>query len=344
MRRNQVSLRTIAEEVGVTKATVSRVLRDDKKCFISAAKKKAIMSLGEKYHYKPNQAARSLVTGRSYRIGFVLHHLYHLNSYGPFNLSMLEGLRESLSKKGYILSVMPISADNFPREIQQLCEDRHSYDGLIFGRNVIPSESVEFISSSEMPVVVHDDNNAHDTLSTVVFDQEIGIRKLVDHLLSLGHRRIGLVGRGPRMDVYKRIFRKSGVDFNERDVFHARSSHSYEDSLDAYVLAGRHLDDIKKFTAVCCVNDLTAMGLCRRLREEGLAIGRDISVTGFDDIEEILSVKENDRFLTTVHNPRRESGEILADVMLKTIKHENSTTRKEIPCDIVIRKSTGPAI
>jgi DNA-binding LacI/PurR family transcriptional regulator len=86
------------------------------------------------------------------------------------------------------------------------------------------------------------------------------------------------------------------------------------------------------------------MGLCRRLEKEGIRVGRRVSVTGLDDLSNILNAPAPDDFLTTVRNPRFEMGHATAKLLLERIAGgKNKILRKELPCQIIIRNSTGPA-
>jgi DNA-binding LacI/PurR family transcriptional regulator len=168
-----------------------------------------------------------------------------------------------------------------------------------------------------------------------------GIDKVIDYLYSLGHRNLGFVGHhsllGPINERAKAVI-DAAARYPDTTVRTAADA----DTLDGGRLAARSLlssDNLP--TAIVCVNDIMAVGALRELRERGIRVPQDVSVTGFDNVK--LS-----EFcypaLTTVHIPREQIGHLVADALLaKTDKASAPEQEMVIDPEFVLRDSTGPA-
>lgn len=340
-----VTLRDIAEKVGVTVPTVSRVLRKDPGCYISEANRRAIFELAEALNYTPNPAARDLALGRVSNVGFVTGNLVHLGEHGPFILRQIEGMQEGFRKRGFTFSVLAVPQGDL-KALEGLCAGK-SIAGLVFGTGVLTRPEEEFLARSGVPSVVVGESVAADSLlSHVVSDKVAGTAEAVRHLKELGHRDIAHYGfSDTASERFRETMRMNDLPVREELLFDFESANVYARMHEAYMSAGRLLEKRSRFTAVVCANDFTALGLCRRFTEEGLAVGRDVSVVGFDDVEDILGVKPEERFLTTVHKPNLEMGQKSAELLLSMIdRRERKPVSIQVPCHLAVRKSSGPAM
>ncbi|MCD6408184.1 LacI family DNA-binding transcriptional regulator [bacterium] len=340
----KITLKSIAEKAGVSPSTVSRVLKGDKNCFVSKRKKEIILEIVNKVGYTPNFAARNLALGRTSNIGFVLCSLSHLEEYGPFTFKLLEGIEKELKKQHYILSVVTITPQNL-EELKKVCSSTHLYDGLIFASGVIPEKGVEIISKSPVPLIVLDDNSPFlKNISKVITDKQKGIDRAISYLRKLGHKKIAYYGfYSSSLEMFKKSLIKNNLTFDEEIVYSFSPENIYFLTFNSYLNSEKVLRNISKFTAIFCCNDFVALGLCQRLKEKGIKVGKDISVVGFDDIEELLNIPERKRFLTTVHKPREEMGKKVAELLLKMIKEGmRIPVEEKISCKVIIRHSTGP--
>jgi DNA-binding LacI/PurR family transcriptional regulator len=201
-------------------------------------------------------------------------------------------------------------------------------------------ELMEELAQSRIPVVFYDVGTTRGNVTSIRVNYRRGIEKVVDYLQSLGHRRLAFVGHhavlGPINERMKAVM----------DAVARIPSLEVRCAVDADTLEGGRqatraiLGAGFQPTAIICVNDITAVGALRELRERGLRVPEDVSVTGFDNVK--LS-----EFcypaLTTVHIPRDQIGHIICESLLS--KTGRVATAEEIVIDpeLVLRDSTGPA-
>lgn len=339
----KITLKTIAQKVKVSPSTVSRVIRNDRTCYISKSKKQAILEAVRKLNYAPNFAARNLALGKSSNVAFVLCRLCHIGESGPFTFKILENIQETLRREGYSLSVITIPHDNL-NGFREICLSRKLYDGIIFGSGVISEETADIIKNSEIPKIVVDDNSPFlENIPRVITDKEEGITSAISYLKKMGHRKIAFYGHSTSMlELFRKAMINNELSFDKKLDFRFSSGNIYELMFDAYVNATLVLENLSKFTGVFCANDFVALGLIQRLTEKKIKVGSEISIIGFDNIEELLNVPEDERFLTTIHKPREKMGEETAELLLKMMKNGRMRNRaKKLPCRLIIRKSTG---
>ena len=339
----RTTLRTIAEAVGVTTSTVSRVLSQDATCYVCQEKKDAILACARRLDYSPNPSAKNLALGKTFNVAFALDNYFRLERTGPFLFQSIKGLQAELEGAGYALSLITLDTQDW-RAMEALCASSHKYDGVVFGCGYITEGNMDLVTGSGMPVaLLEDDASFLGDIPRTVVNKAGGIAKLLAHLADLGHRRIALYGCGSQVELFKQVFQAEGWK-DAGVVFEFVMDDIYNLSLLAYLSADSLLSQLERFTALCCTNDLIALGLCKRLEKEGVVIGRHVSVTGFDDLSMILNVSSDDDFLTTVRNPRFEMGRETAKLLLERIDSGgNRISRKVLPCEIVVRRSTGPA-
>jgi len=339
---NQPTLKNIAEKIGVYPSTVSRVLRGDKKCFISQRKKTLIQEYAKQINYQPNIAARNLVLKRTSHIAVVLGDFSHLENVGPFTTNIIQGIQECAEKESYIVSLVTVACQNMS-DIASVCSKSNVYDGIIFGAGIVDPAAAKVISGSRMPVVCFGVEGLSPAgVSCVTTSKQEGVVEAVRHLKQLGHDKIACFGNHHGVvELYRNAVVANSCVSSEELVFFFPSHDIYRLTLDAYCHADTLLANMSKFTAIFCTNDFVALGLCERMKQNGIMPGKDISVIGFDDIEDLLSVREEDRFLTTVHKPRKEMGREAFQMLLGIIRGGSpSATTKSLACRLVVRKTT----
>jgi DNA-binding LacI/PurR family transcriptional regulator len=200
---------------------------------------------------------------------------------------------------------------------------------------------IEELSTSQMPVVFYDVGSPRNNIANIRVNYSRGIEKVVNYLYSLGHRKLGFIGHhamlGPINERMKAVLDAVGR-IPELEVRTAADSDTLEGGRSA---ARTLLSTGYEPTALVCVNDITAAGALRELRERGLRVPQDISVTGFDNVK--LS-----EFcypaLTTVHIPRDRIGNIVCEYLMpQPDKARIPEAEIVIEPEFVLRDSTGPA-
>jgi DNA-binding LacI/PurR family transcriptional regulator len=200
---------------------------------------------------------------------------------------------------------------------------------------------IEELTDSAIPVVFYDVGEPRQNITNIRVNYRRGIDKVIDYLYSLGHRKLGFVGHHAML---------GPINARVKPVLDAVASYpglevrtaADNDTLDGGRLATRALlASGEQPTAIVCVNDVMAVGALRELRERGIRVPQDVSVTGFDNVK--LS-----EFcypaLTTVHIPRDTIGHLISETLIsKSGKTTVADHEMIIDPDFVLRDSTGPA-
>jgi LacI family transcriptional regulator len=330
-----MKLEDVAKRAKVSIATVSRVVNEmgPVKSSTRARVVKAIQEL--KYH--PNIHARTLAGGKSRTLGMIVSNLEN-----PFFLDIFRALESDAHRHGY--EVLVANTDYRPR---QLVSSVH----LMMGRRptglaVIVSEMepslIQELTESNLPIVFYDVGTPARNISNIKVRYQKGIQKVVEYLYSLGHRHMAFVGHHTGLEPLQDR-KKSFVDTMRRfsgEVEFATVA-DRDGPVGGQQATRQLLDSGFKPSAIICVNDFMALGVVRELREHGLSVPRDVSVSGYDNIS--LS-----QFafppLTTLNIPRERIGHLAFAALVP--EHEDGQIRGQeflIDPELVIRESTGPA-
>jgi DNA-binding LacI/PurR family transcriptional regulator len=328
-----MSLEQVARRAKVSTATVSRVLNDTGavKGTTRARVLKAIAAL----NYHPNLHARSLAEGKSRSIGMIVSNLEN-----PFFLDIYKTVEADAHASGYEVIV----ANTDYRSEQLVSSIRLMIGRRVAGLAVVVSEMapalIDELQRSRIPVVFYDVGAPRRNITNVRVNYRRGIEKVVDYLYSLGHRKLGFIGHhsmlGPLNERMRTVL-DAVSRYPSIEVRTAADSDTLEGGRRA---AHALLATGFAPTALICVNDVTAVGALRELRERALRVPQDVSVTGFDNVNlsEFCSPA-----LTTVHIPRERIGHLICDCLIP--RDEKRTLDQEIVIDpeFILRDSTGPA-
>ena len=342
-RRNQqrgpssTTIRDIAESSGVSVATVSRVLngRPD----VSTDTREMVLRHIRERGYASNRNARALAQGRTGLIGLtvpIVHAEY-------FN-QIVSGAAEALYERDGRFVLCPTQHEH-AREVSLLERVMHGTTGGAI--LILPSESgAELLQLRERgyPFVVVDPREpVHDSIATVGVAQWSGARMAVEHLVGLGHRRIGAITGPPswvatidRLAGYLSGLLAAGLSAGMELV---REGDFMFDS--GYRAAHELLALADPPTAIFAFNDNMAVGVLRAARERGLEIPSDLSVVGMDDVQ---IAEFSTPALTTVRQPLQEMGRIAVSRLYRLIHGQRlEAARIELSTRLVIRGSTGPS-
>jgi len=197
------------------------------------------------------------------------------------------------------------------------------------------------LTHRNVPMVFLDVGPTGDRVHSIVVDYAMGINEAVNHLLSLGHRRIGFIGGPPglksariRRSAFLRSLGQHGIDRDARIV--EAGDHTVDGGLAAMT---RMLHSGCGPTAVLASNDLTAIGMMRAVRRAGLVVPRDISIVGFDDIR---LAEFTEPPLTTVRLSRTELGERAFQALLSNLDGQPRRSENKVETHLVVRETTCP--
>lgn len=285
--RRAIRLEDVAREAGVSAATVSYALGGNKG--VSEATRQRIVKIASDMGYVPNRQAAALRAHRSYILGCVVPDIRN-----PFFSQIVHGLESAAATRGYRLMLCVTEDDpaDEARHLQMLLE--HHVDGLLLVP-VARSQDGDYpnlnllraFQRRQIPILCLVDSVRELSSGRVTTAVYQGTRLILDHLIQLGHRDIAYfsqpfhrVVRLGRHDAYQDSLRAAGIPY--------RADLMIETGLtpdDAYRQTGLLLDRKVPFTAAVYANDYMAIGGLRMLRERGLRVPQDVSVTGFDDVE-----------------------------------------------------------
>jgi len=299
-RTKRVTLKSLAEELGLSASTVSRVLNARAGAatrWASPATVERIVTRAKEAGYTPNPHAASLRTARSGMIGVLVPRLqdYVL-------ATIYEGIESAAAEHGYFTVVAnTLDSEEIHAERTARLLDRR-VDALIIGDARFEEPGVADLVSRRLPFVLT--NRRSPGLPSVTCDDEEGGRLVAEHLVTAGRRRVAVIGGDPRMSTTRdRVagflsgLAEAGAAAEPEIVYTGFDADAGAEGM-ARLLEGAHPPD-----AVFAVNDFAALGAMGRLRERGLRIPGDVAVVGYNAPPLAQAAG-----LTTVHSPMYEMG------------------------------------
>ena len=328
-----MNLEQVARRAKVSTATVSRVLNNAS--VVKTTTRARVIKAIEELKYHPNLHARNLAGGKSRTLGVIVSNLEN-----PFFFDIYKTIENDAHSAGYEV----VMANTDYRSEQLVKSIRLMIGRRVAGLAAVVSEMepalIDELTDSDIPVVFYDVGAPRLNITNIRVDYRRGIDKVIDYLHSLGHRRLGFVGHhGLLGPIHERA--KAVIDAAGRYPHMKVRTAADADTLDGGRMATRALlSSGETPTAIVCVNDIMAVGALRELRERGLRVPQDVSVTGFDNVK--LS-----EFcypaLTTVHIPRDRIGKLVCESLLAKSGGATSDHEMVIDPEFVLRDSTGPA-
>ncbi len=328
----------VAKHAGVSTATVSKVLSGQP--YVSDRTKARVLASVTELNYVPNIAAKGLAGAHTHIVGVVVSYESDFLFSDPHLLEILHGVNRIASANDYAtLLSTAVSSEDKLSAYQRLLGQRYADGAIVEGS--LGNTGLSLLRERGYPVVAV---GYSDMISCVHSDDRAGARHMTDHLLSLGHRRIGIVA-GPADDRIGTEARLTGV----MDAFGAaRLSHDPQlitygtfQSPSGYDHARTLMSLSEPPTAIFAFNDRMAFGVLQYLTHIGLSVPKDISVAGFDDNADAA---RHIPPLTTVRQRSREQGERAMSLLLDMIGNEEAASRRQeicLPTELIVRESTG---
>ncbi|HEY3781335.1 MAG TPA: LacI family DNA-binding transcriptional regulator [Fimbriimonadaceae bacterium] len=340
-----MTIREIAEAVGVSKPAVSKVLHNSSVSIrVSTKRAEEIRRVAAELGYVPNATARQLKGCKTNTVGVYFYDLAGIGAGPLYTTYLLEGVSRVIFRKHYRLAL--IAELDQMNALNSLSDGR--LDGLIWCRMVRDADSLSLLDCSPIPVVAltilpdelaerrgpHKNDRAH----FVHCDNQGGIKAAVEHLWSLGHRNIAFLHESTerdasdcvdRLEGYRSALLEHGVTSKEEDVL----SWSWE--LDEFPTWHRDHPEVK---AVICWTEACAGRLIQQCAAAGVNVPRDLSVIGFDSTNFCDSIRPR---LTAVRQPIMEMASYAAQTLLKLIDGVSTPAIHPIfPCVLDVREST----
>ena len=333
-----VTLRTLADRLGLSVSTVSRVLHakpDESVRAASGATVERIRKLADELGYRPNPHATSLRTRRSNLVGVLVPRLSDI-----VLATIYEGIEEAAAENG--LSTFVTNTRDVP-EVQRARTDMvlgRRVDGLIFGDAYIDASFLAGIAARGVPfVLVSRRAGEH---PSVTCDDYLGGRLAAEHLLSLGHRDVAVIAGEPyastgidRTAGFVDTYRAAGAEIPAARIVESRF-----DAAGGRTATESLLAQGKAPSAIFAVNDFAAIGAIGAARDHGLAVGDDIAVVGFNDTPLAAELPVP---LTTIRSPMHEMGYRGLTKLAALMRGEQVESERLAPTLMVRASTTGQA-
>lgn len=340
MTQSHPTQRQIAEAAGVSRTTVSFVLNDVPDVRISPETRQRVLDAARRLNYYPDVTARRLASGKTSTIALVWHCGPDQCYQDAFLPGFLQGITRAAHHYGYYVIFRPIEPDEPGDGYVELARGRQT-DGLIISGPRSDDPNLSRLHQDGFPLVLHGWLRSADIPSTDV-DNVCSAMTAVQHLLALGHRRIGMITNASlayvasrqRLDGYRQALEQLGLPYDESLV-------QYGDFVEESGRAAMEplLACDEPPTAIFAASDVVAMGALWALRDRGLRVPEDVAVVGFDDIPAARFVTPA---LTTIRVPTFGLGWSAAELLVRIIDRDPP---KEIhvilETDLVVRDSCG---
>jgi DNA-binding LacI/PurR family transcriptional regulator len=334
------TIRDIARRAGVSAAVVSHVANDHPG-HVSEATRRRVRAVIAALGYRPLGVAKSLRRRASRALGLVISDITSA-LFAP----AARGVESVAAREGY--QVLLVNAETVSAEREALSAlAAHPVEGVVFMSTSARQDSRHLADAGTIPVAVINRYGVSPRLIRVLWDDRAGARLAVEHLIRLGHRRIGFIagpGSGPnarlsavrRLEGYRAAHRAAGLPVPARLVVPGDYSVAagFEGALRVVRLVGRP-------TAILAANDTMAMGALRGVTQAGLHCPQEVAVVGIGDPPFMAFAAPP---LTTVALPVEEAGRQAADRLLAQIRGERAESRPDVlPCRLIVRHSCGAA-
>ncbi|MBS1680138.1 MAG: LacI family DNA-binding transcriptional regulator [Bacteroidetes bacterium] len=341
MNFNQVTIKDIARELGISPSTVSRALKDHPD--ISVETKKAVNALAEKLNYQPNIVALNLRQRKTNTIGVIIPEIVHF-----FFSTIISGIEDVAYQAGYNV-ILAQSNESYQREVTDMKALFNSrVDGMLLSlsRETMNFDHIESIIARGVPIVFYDRMYDTPQCSKVIVDDYSGANEAVLHMIDQGCERLAHLMAAPNLKIsidrlkgFEDALKENNMTPNPEWIVECRSG-TFEEGKRA---TKKLLSMPNPPDAIFANNDPMAMGAMMAIKEKGLRIPQDIAVVGFSNwfFGELM-----DPSLTTVDQPGFEMGQEAARLLIRQIemkeknKGEPSPETKTLKTKLVVRNSS----
>ncbi|OOG55755.1 LacI family transcriptional regulator [Rhodanobacter sp. B05] len=330
----RVTIGDVARIVGTSKKTISRVLNNEPN--VSESMRQRVLSAIATLNYRPLTSARSLATNRSFMIG-----LLYDNLSPSYIMEVQAGVLEACEARHYSMMVQPLvsTAADFVERVEEILS-RHQPDGLILTPPITDHpQLLDCLRKHGLPFASIAPRHPENCIGVMLHEREAAAA-MVEHLVSLGHRRIAHILGDPehgagiwRLAGYRDGLKRAGLE--EDPMYMVQGRFSFESG----VAAMRQLLALKQRpSAVFAADDDMAIGAIWAAAEAGVSVPRDISICGFDDTMIATQVWPP---LTTIHQPVREMGRRATQELLLRVLDKGEPRMVEVDYEMRIRASTA---
>jgi LacI family transcriptional regulator len=340
MPNRRFTIRDVAKRSGLSVSTVSLVL--NAKSNVAKETREKVQKVIAELNYHPQRSARGLASKSSGNIGFILTD-DHFNVAEPFYTRVFLGTEFEARKHNYYVLLTTVAptvraTKEMPRFLLE-----HNVDGVIIAGK-IGTPWIDYVRERNLPIVLIDYEIPRHRLSTVTMDNRGGARLVVEHLLALGHTKIGFIGGdiehpsiAERYHSYCDTLQSHGIEIDSSWKCINEPDTRIEDGYRA--ATGLLSITAERPTAVFAANDAMALGCMKYCKEVGLSVPEPVAIVGFDNIEAGLLVEPR---LTTINVHREEMGAMAVRRLVEMMRDKTDVmVTTTTPVELVIRESSG---
>lgn len=333
------TIKDIATKIGKSTTTVSRALNDY--ADISPETKDLVRQAAAELGYTPNTMAQRLKKQQTDTIGLIIPTSGPRFS-DPFFSEFITGIGNKAASLGYDLLVATRSPGEQELEAYRFNVNTHRVDGFIVVRTRCQDPRIDFLLAEEFPFVSFGRVEGDLQFSFVDEDGEEGMAMVVDYLVHLGHTRLGVISSPcGLMFTHHRL---NGLRQRSADLGLLKDNISFVEGdltqRSGYLQANQLLDQPEPPTAIIAFNDLMALGAISAAQERGFVVGKDISITGFDNIP---MAEHSHPPLTTVNQPIYQIGARMCEILIRQLRGElDEPEHILLKPTLIVRQSCGP--
>ena len=336
MKRKHVTIKDIARQLGISYSTVSRALSPHASVLVKEETRELVRQTAAEMDYSPNLMARGIVMGKTGTLGLLTYQIFQ----EVFGYQTDQILKVADEQDYQIM--MRVAAHSMPQEsmddqtaqIKQLVS--WGVDGLLIHTRGDEGESERILDAVKGRVPVVTLHYPTENLSGVVLDYVSDFYEVTEHLIKLGHERIGFIGEDQN--------EASPVSAKDKGYLQAMQKHDLAPKsipvssicAEGEYRLGKELGD--QFTALVCRDDYTAIGVCRELRKSGICVPEDVAVVGSGDIDVSAYMTPA---LTTLAMPYEAIAQAAMDLMLEQLEGQDTPRQVILKSRLVVRESCG---
>ena len=334
-----INIRDIARMAGVGVSTVSRVINNHPD--VKEQTRERVLEVIKENNYIPNNSARNLKKNNTNNIGVLIKGVFN-----PFFSEMLDSISKRISKAGYsmILEHHDYLSDDEMNNLISMIKEKRLQGVICLGGNFTEVKNDDF-EDMNVPVVLTSINHKYgkefSNFSSVSIDNEKSAYSATKYLIDCGHKNIALM-LGDEYDIGIGHLRESGylkalsdnnIKFNKE--YRILGNYDYRG---AYDETNKLIKKHSEVTAIFAISDIMAVGCAKAIKDNGLAVGKDIAIIGFDgmDISEFYNPT-----ISTIIQPKVEMAKISVDLLLDLIANKTNNKHVILNTELVTRESTN---
>ena len=334
-----INIRDIARIAGVGVSTVSRVINNHPD--VKEQTRERVLEVIKENNYIPNNSARNLKKNNTNNIGVLIKGVFN-----PFFSEMLDSISKRISKAGYsmILEHHDYLSDDEMNNLISMIKEKRLQGVICLGGNFTEVKNDDF-EDIDVPVVLTSINHKYgkefSNFSSVSIDNEKSAYSATKYLIDCGHKNIALVlgdeydtGIGHLREAgYLKALSDNNIKFNKE--YRILGNYDYRG---AYEETSKLIKKHSEVTAIFVISDIMAVGCAKAIKDNGLVVGKDIAIIGFDgmDISEFYNPT-----ISTIIQPKVEMAKISVDLLLDLIANKTENRHVILNTELVARESTN---